>query len=137
MTTRRIEAFVLALALSAAAVASAHVPGTTRTTPGHEAGLAVAASVVNLVYFPVKLAMAGVGLVGGGLTGVLTGGDTRATYAILVPLTGGDYVVRSAHIDGARPLEVFGTRYDDEQSRYDADGSIIYDSLYGSSTVAE
>jgi len=137
MTTRRIAALVVTLALSVVPVAGAHVPGTTRTTPAHEAGLAVAASLSSLVYLPMKLAMAGLGIVGGGLTGVLTGGDTRATYAVLVPLTGGDYLVRSAHIDGARPFEVFGTHYDDEPSPYDSDGSIIYDSLYGESTSAE
>lgn len=130
MTTRRLAALMLASWLGMAPVAGAHVPATTYTTPGHEAALAVLASVTSLVYFPAKVGMAAIGLVGGGLAGVLSGGDTRAAYAIWVPLAGGDYLVRPSHVDGVRPFAVFGTVYDDTPSRYDSDGSVIYDALY-------
>jgi hypothetical protein len=92
--------------------------------------MAVLAALSSVVYFPAKLGVAAVGLVGGGLAGVLTGGDARAAYAVWVPLAGGDYLIRPAHVDGVRPLAVFGTQYDDTPSRYDADGSMIYDALY-------
>ena len=130
MTTRRLAALTLASWLGMAPLAGAHVPGTTYTTPGHEAALAVGAALTSLVYFPAKVGMAAIGLVGGGLAGVLSGGDTRAAYAIWVPLAGGDYLVRPSHMDGVRPFAVFGTVYDDTPSRYDSDGSIIYDALY-------
>jgi hypothetical protein len=131
MTSRRVAALSLAVLLCVAPVAGAHVPGANHSTPGHEAALAVTAALASLVYFPAKVAMASVGLVSGGLTGLVTGGDTRAEYAVLVPLVGGDYVVRPAHVDGVRPFEVFGTHYDDEPSQRGSDRSIIYDSLYG------
>ena len=138
MTTfRALAACALALALWMPPVADAHVPGTSYTTPGHELALATAASLSSLVYFPAKMAMAAVGMLGGGLAGVLTGGDTRAAYAVWVPLVGGDYLVRPAHVDGVQPLEVFGTHYDDEPSPYREDGSMIYDALYNPGPVPD
>lgn len=127
---RFLASIGLALSVATVPVAEAHVAGATYSTPGHEAALAVVASLSSLVYLPAKVGMATVGLIGGGLVGVLTGGDVRAAYGIWVPTAGGDYLVRAAHIDGTRPLEFFGTTYDDEPSRYDSDGSVIYDALY-------
>lgn len=127
-TTLRGSTLVLALAV--ASVGHAHVPGTGGSTPPHEAALSVAAGLSSIGYFPVKVGMATVGLLGGAIVGVLTGGDTRAAYGLWVPLAGGDYLVRPAHLDGTRALEFFGVRYDDEPSQYDSDGSVIYDALY-------
>jgi hypothetical protein len=130
MTTRGIAALALAATLLTAPMAGAHVPGTDHSTPGHEASLALIATASSLVYLPAKCLVAGVGLLTGGLVGTLTGGDTRAAYAIWVPTAGGDYVIRPAHIDGTRPLAFFGSTYSDQPSRYRAGGSVIYDSLY-------
>jgi hypothetical protein len=85
-------------------------------SPAGEAGLALLAATTNLGYLPVKTAMAGVGLLVGAVTGILTGGDTRAAYAIWVPTASGTYLVRPAHLDGSEPLEFFGSDYADTPS---------------------
>lgn len=136
MTTRWMAGLGLAACLGLAPAAGAHVPGTTRTTPGHEAALSIAAAMANLVYTPAKVGVAVAGLVGGAVAGLLSGGDVRAAYALWVPLAGGDYMIRPAHVDGVRPLAFFGSDYDDTPSRYDADGSVIYRALYGAQPPA-
>ena len=127
---RRTAALALSCGLLLAPAAGAHVPGTAYSTPGHEAALAVAAALSSIVYLPAKVTIATIGLIGGGLTGVLTGGDTRAAYAVWAPMAGGNYLVRSAHIDGTEPLAFFGTEYLDTPSRRGSGGSMIFDAVY-------
>jgi len=95
-----------------------------------EAGLAVGAAAANLVYLPVKsiVAMGGLGV--GALTGLLTGGDKRAAYAVWVPTTGGTFLLTPANFDGTRPIEFFGSDYPDRPSTNDRDSSIAYRALY-------
>jgi len=130
MSRRLTTTAALVVAMAMAPGAEAHVPGTSHSTPGHEAALAVAASATNLLYFPAKVGVATAGLLGGAVVGLFTGGDVRAAYAVWVPTAGGDYLVRPAHLDGARPLSFFGGTYPDEPSEHRQDGSFIYESLY-------
>jgi hypothetical protein len=132
MKTRRALMLALVAGLVLGHGAGAHVPGTSHSTPEHEASLAIVAALSSIVYFPVKVAAASVGLVGGAVVGLVTGGETRAAYAVWVPMAGGNYVVRPAHLDGTRPFAFFGSVYEDRPSRHNQDGSIIYDSLYSS-----
>lgn len=130
MTTRSILALLMVAGLCLGRNADAHVRGTTHSTPAHEASLAIGAALSSIVYFPVKVTAAAVGLVGGAIAGLVTGGETRAAYAIWVPMAGGNYVVRPAHLDGTRSFAFFGADYEDRPSLRNQDGSVIYDSLY-------
>jgi hypothetical protein len=128
---RTIAAVVVSVALVA-------VPAFAETTPtppvnqGLEAGNALSASYINIVYTPVKIVVAAVGAVAGGVAGVLSGGDQRAAYALWVPLMGGDYFVRPENLEGARPLAFFGTDYEDTPSQVNVtnDATYAYDALY-------
>jgi hypothetical protein len=109
--------------------ARAHEP---EANPGLEMGDAVAATYSNLLYVPAKLVVATVGMVGGALAGFMSGGDTRAAYAIWVPLVGGDYFVRPEHLEGERGLAFFGSDYDDQPSMRggETDTTYGYQGLY-------
>src|SRR5437870_8325264 len=99
-----------------------------------ELGLAVGAAAGNLVYLPVKLIVAFGGLALGSLTGVLTGGDERAAYAVWVPAASGTYLLTPAHLEGPVPIEFFGSDYADQSSKTAgaAEGAGIYDIQYQS-----
>src|SRR6266571_3352446 len=101
-------------------------------SPAAEFGLAVGAAAGNLVYLPVKVIVAFGGLALGSLTGVLTGGDVRAAYAVWVPAASGTYLLTPAHLEGTVPIEFFGSDYADQSSRAAgaAEGAGIYDIQY-------
>jgi hypothetical protein len=117
---RSVMAGVLAAALivGGAAAARAH-----QGTPAEEVGYAMLATGANLVYVPAKLAVAGTGLVVGTVTGLVTGGDVRAAYAVWVPTAGGTFILRPEHMDGTRPIEFFGSDYADAPSVVSETGS--------------
>ena len=108
--TRRLTAAALLIALVASTGPAAAI------TQGEEAGRAAASIGVNIFYVPAKAVMAVLGLVAGGLVGIVTGGDERASYAVLVPVTSGTWFVTPDHVDGSKPIEFFGSDYSDEPS---------------------
>ena len=129
MTMRMRSAMILALA----AALLAGRPATARAyDAGRDAGLALGAAALDLVYTPCKMVMAISGLVAGGIVGTLTGGDTRAAYALWVPAAGGTYMVTPAILDGSKPLEFFGSDYADQPSPVarTMESSSIYSALY-------
>jgi hypothetical protein len=81
-----------------------------------EAGRAAASIGVNIFYVPAKALTALVGFVIGGFVGVATGGDERASYAILVPTMSGTWFVTPDQVDGSKPIEFFGSDYSDKPS---------------------
>ena len=97
-----------------------------------EFGLAMEAAALNIVYTPAKFLTAIGGLALGGLTGLLTGGDTRAAYAVWAPTASGTFMLTPAHLEGKRPIEFFGSDYADRPS--DASGPVegrgIYEAQY-------
>jgi hypothetical protein len=97
-----------------------------------EAGLAVGAALANIVYVPVKAVVAVGGLALGTFAALLTGGDTRAAYALWVPAASGTYILTPACLDGSAPLKFFGSDYADRPSNQTkgGDGSSVYESLY-------
>jgi len=117
------------LALVLATVIQTRSAGAAHSQAG-EAGLALGAAAANLVYLPAKtlVAMGGLGL--GAFTGLFTGGDMRAAYAIWVPSTGGTFLLTPGHFDGTRPIEFFGSDYADRPSTNTRDSSIAYRALY-------
>jgi len=130
---RTIVAVVLSLALGAASAYAENPPTYAQNPPvdqGLEAGTAVSASFINIVYLPAKIVVAFVGGIAGGIAGVLTGGDQRAAYALWVPLMGGDYFVRPENLSGERPLAFLGSDYADQPSTWNGSSTYAYDSLY-------
>jgi hypothetical protein len=121
----------VALAVSLA-VAHPVAAGSTRTrTQGEEAGYAIAAAALNLVYLPVKTVVAVGGLALGAFTGLMTGGDTRAAYAIWVPAASGTFLLTPAHIEERKKIEFFGADYGDRPNKnMPSDRSTVYDALY-------
>ena len=117
--------------LAAALVVGRPVPGRA-ASPGQEFGMAITATFANLLYTPAKVAVAVVGLAVGGITGVLTGGDTRSAYAIWVPAASGTYILRVANLEGTEPIEFFGTDYADTPStgQAAAEAGGIYEAQY-------
>jgi hypothetical protein len=100
-------------------------------TQGEEAGYAIAAATLTLVYLPVKTLVAIGGLAVGAATGFLTGGNTRAAYAIWVPAAGGTYFLTPSQIAGTRPIEFFGADYIDRPSRnVPDDRTTAYEAVY-------
>jgi hypothetical protein len=118
-----------ALILGAGAPARAQCVGQCEAS---EVGLSFAAAASNLVYFPAKLTVAAFGLVAGGINGFLTGGDTRAAYAVWVPTATGTFLLTPRNFDGTEPIQFFGTDWADRPSTAsrENDGSRIYDAGY-------
>lgn len=71
-------------------------------------GLGAAAALCSLIYGPVKVATAVLGLVVGGLSYPLSGGDADVTMRVINTSVRGDYVVTPSHLRGERPLEFWG-----------------------------
>ena len=98
------------IALIGCALALAASPGVARADEGYEnAGLGAASALTSLLYGPVKIAMAVSGLVVGGLTYPLSGGDADITMKVINRSVRGDYVVTPANLRGEQPLEFFGS----------------------------
>jgi hypothetical protein len=120
---------ILALALL---VVGRPAVGRADRSPGREFGLAFGSAASNLLYTPAKVLVAAFGLAFGGITGVLTGGDMRAAYAIWVPAASGTYFLRPANLEGTEPIDFFGWDYADRPSRADSgmEAGVIYDAQY-------
>ncbi len=74
---------------------------------GAEFAKGVAAPVLSVVYFPVKLAVGTAGALFGGISGWATGGNERAAEGIWRPLTGGSYFITPEVLDGKKPFLPF------------------------------
>jgi hypothetical protein len=120
---------ILALALL---VVGRPAVGRAHLSPGEEFGLALASAASNLLYIPAKVAVAAVGLPIGAATGILSGGDVRAAYAVWVPAASGTYFLRPAHLEGTEPIDFFGSDYADRPSRGSAalEAGSIYEAQY-------
>jgi hypothetical protein len=102
-----------------------------RADAGREFGLAVGAASLNLVYVPAKLVTAGLGLAVGGLVGVLTGGSSRAAYAVWVPTATGTFLVTPAHMEGEEPIRFIGCDYADRASTMaSGEAGSVYEAAY-------
>ena len=103
---RRLALLVVVFVIAAS-------PGLARAQQHDEAtwengGLGAAAVLCSLVYGPVKVATAVLGLVVGGLSFPLSGGDSDVTMRVINTSVRGDYVVTPAHLRGEKPLEFWG-----------------------------
>ena len=102
-----LSALILALAAApTAAWADGDLP--------NEGGIGAVAALSTLLYGPVKLTYATLGLLVGGAAWGLSGGDQQVLSAVVNPALRGDYVVTPEHIRMERSLEFYGR---DPQSR--------------------
>jgi hypothetical protein len=103
----RLRALALVLLM-----AVAFAPGVSRAddSSATEAGLGVGSVLCSLVYGPVKVVYATLGLVFGGLAWGLSGGDQDVLDAVMTPAVRGDYVVTPSHLRGDSSLEFLGRR---------------------------
>lgn len=75
---------------------------------GENYGLGLVAGVGSLVYFPAKLVYSTVGGVVGGMTYLVTLGDTDTANAVWQPTLGGSYVLTPAMVAGEKPVDFVG-----------------------------
>ncbi|TMB20083.1 MAG: hypothetical protein E6J59_09680 [Deltaproteobacteria bacterium] len=124
---RRVLVALVILSVALGRPASARAEGAAA-----EFGLAVGAAAGNLVYLPVKGIVALGGLALGAVTGLLTGGDLRAAYAVWVPAASGTYLLTPAELEGTEPIEFFGSDYVDRPSTTTAavEAAGIYEMQY-------
>ncbi len=73
-----------------------------------EAGIGTAAALTSLIYGPVKVTYATLGLLIGGIAWGLSGGDSDVMNAIITPAVRGDYVVTPDMLRGRDDLEFIG-----------------------------
>lgn len=89
---------------------------------GSNGGWGSAAAICSLVYGPVKMVYSVMGVVFGGFSWVLSGGDTEVMTAVISPAVRGDYVITPSHLRGEIPVEFIGRRSD-----YQEDMAILED----------
>ncbi|MEI8357249.1 MAG: hypothetical protein RL698_3013 [Pseudomonadota bacterium] len=71
---------------------------------GQAAALSVGSTLINTVFFPVKLAVGIVGAEAGGFAGAMNGGDEEAAAGIWNVTTDGSYFVTPRILDGREPF---------------------------------
>jgi hypothetical protein len=72
---------------------------------GEEFGMALGASLLSVLYTPVRLVYGVVGAGLGGVQGWVTGGNRRAADGMWRVTTEGDYYVRPDHFDGSERFD--------------------------------
>ena len=106
MNAVRRSALLFALMVSMA------VPTAARADMGsglpNEGGIGAVAALSTLLYGPVKLTYAALGLFVGGAGWALSGGDQQVLEAVVTPAVRGDYVVTPDHIRMERSIEFYG-----------------------------
>ena len=96
-------ALLVSLALNASSALAQETENQTTN-----AGLQAGAMLCTLLYGPVKLVYAGVGMLGSGLAYALTAGDRDVAWPIFVASVYGDYLVTPRHLTGDTPLLFVG-----------------------------
>ena len=91
-------------AFSGAAAAQAEAAG------AEDLGYGVGAVATSMLYTPLKVAYAGVGLVAGGVGYVVTGGREDVANDLIQPAIGGNYVINANQLKGREPVVFVGPR---------------------------
>lgn len=104
MGPRRLRATLLASGLLCATV------GMPASAQAESAGWQVGSAVSTLVYAPVKVMYAATGLVFGGISWAMSGGNDEVARAVIEPAVQGDYLVTPEHLRRERGLQFVGRR---------------------------
>ena len=107
MNAVRRSALLSALILALAAAPTAAWADMGTDVP-NEGGIGAVAALSTLLYGPVKLTYATLGLLVGGAAWGLSGGDQAVLESVVTPALRGDYVVTPEHIRMERGLEFYG-----------------------------
>jgi len=75
---------------------------------GQDFGWGVGSVLASVLYSPLKLTYAGLGLITGGLGFVLSGGRSDVANNIIYPAIQGDYVIKPSHLKGEEPVIFLG-----------------------------
>ncbi len=101
---RRMRNALLAGGVALALFAGpAHAESTAR-----QGGWGALAAFGTLLYSPVKMTYATLGLVFGGMAWGLSGGDSAVINGVITPAVRGDYVLLPSHLRGEDQLEFLG-----------------------------
>ena len=100
----RTTVLVLLLVLGSQATLSVR----TASAAGSEAIQGLGSYFLTLPYGGMKMAVAVLGAVAGGMGFLFTGGDKVTAEKIWGPAIGGDYVVTPQHLRGEKDLHFFG-----------------------------
>lgn len=87
---------------------------------GEEAGYGVGAALASIFYIPAKVTYAGLGLLTGGLSYVLSGGRADVANNIIYPAVRGNYVVTPSHLKGTEPIYFVGAPPAEPEPRAEA-----------------
>jgi len=82
-----------------------------------EGGLAAASFLSSLVYGPVKMTYATLGLVGAGFAYAFSGGDHDVAGPVLDASVRGDWILTPRHLTGDEEIEFIGRRPADRAAR--------------------
>jgi hypothetical protein len=105
---------VLSLSLAPFAKASAqdaqttNEPAAVEPKPGEGFGYGVGSVLASVIYSPLKVTYAGLGLVTGGLGYLLSAGRPDVANNIIYPAILGDYVITPGHLKGQEPVVFIG-----------------------------
>ncbi|HWP60097.1 MAG TPA: hypothetical protein VNL14_19545 [Candidatus Acidoferrales bacterium] len=113
-TKKRLGLFLaFALGIAPAYAAAQETADATEEAPEiatrKELGYGVGAVVASVLYSPLKVTYAGLGLLTGGLGYVLTAGRTDVANNIIFPAVRGDYVITPSHLKGQEPVVFIGS----------------------------
>jgi hypothetical protein len=84
------------------------MPPAAAATPGTEAVQGLASYFLTMPYGGIKMAVALLGALAGGMGFIFTGGDKATAGKIWGPTLGGEYVITPEHIRGDKDLHFFG-----------------------------
>lgn len=76
--------------------------------PGQELGYGVGSVLASILYSPLKVTYAGLGLLTGGIGWVLSAGNPYVANNIIYPAVTGNYVITPRHLKGEEPVIFIG-----------------------------
>ena len=76
---------------------------------GRDFGYGVSSVLASVIYSPLKVTYAGLGLMTGGMGFVLTGGRGDVANNIIYPAIQGHYVITPDHLRGSEPIIFIGS----------------------------
>lgn len=83
-------------------------PTQAESSAGEDLGYGVGSVLASILYSPLKITYAGLGLITGGVGFVLSGGNPDAANSIIFPAVKGNYVITPSHLKGAEPVIFIG-----------------------------
>lgn len=103
------RALMMALCLSVFSCGLALADDELDTSAFKEAGVGVASGAVTIPYLASKLLYAGVGGIVGGVSWVLSGGNSETAESIWNSSLNGTYVITPEHLRGHEPVRFMGS----------------------------